>query len=107
MSKITLTDKESLIDAIEIGEDFITVYCNSEEPGLPGSVQRRLFDELQGLTDIQSYHDPNKFHIGDDPRGSNWRTWEKKFSCHFHVIYGREVTLKDLKNVLNITEKYK
>ena len=103
---LTLTDRSELIDAIEIGEDFITVYCNSTEPGLEDSVQRKLFKELQELTPIEGYHDPAKFHGVDDPRGSKWRTWERKFACHFHVEYGREVTLKDLRNVLKITEKY-
>ena len=106
MNKITFTDKEALIDAIEIGEDFVTVYCNSTEPGKEDSIQRKLFKELQSLTPIKGHHDPDRFHIGDDPRGSNWRTWSNKFACHFHIIYGREVTLKDLKDVFKIMEKY-
>lgn len=106
MDKIRFTDKNALIDAIEIGEDFVSVYCNSTEPGKEDSVQRKLFNKLQELTPVEGYHDPDKFHIGDHPRGSNWRVWEHKFGCHFHIVYGREVTLKDLKEIFKIMEKY-
>lgn len=86
MKRIKHIDKSSLIDAIEIGKDFVTVYINSTEPGLPGSVQQNFVQEFKEFLENPSLHDPDRFHKGDHPRGSNWRTWENKFACHFHLL---------------------
>lgn len=80
-----VTDKDSLYDAIEIGVDFVTVYINSNEPGLPGSVQRQFLDEFSDIIKDPNLHDPSRFHEDGDPRGDKWRVWKNKYGCHFHI----------------------
>lgn len=86
MSKKRYIDENSIIDAFEIGDDFVTVYINSCEPGVAGSLQRSYIDLFNDILKDPNYHDPERFHKGDHPRGSNWRTWENKFACHFHFL---------------------
>jgi hypothetical protein len=89
-------DKEGLIDAIEVGPDFVTVYINATEPGKPGSVQQDFIQEFKEFLEDPYLHDPERFHKGDHPRGSNWRTWEHKFACHFHLLGDPDIILNAL-----------
>ncbi len=100
-----LVDSESLIDAIEVGPDFVTVYINSTEPGQEGSVQRQFLDEFHDLIEDPSYHDPIRFHDPGDPRGSKWRTWEHKYACHFHICGDVKHILEQLINRADISPK--
>ena len=88
MNKLRIIDPRALIDAIEISTEgnFVSVYINSTEPGLPGSVQRNFIKTFEDILDNPNYHNPELFHKGDHPRGSDWRTWEHKYACHFHIV---------------------
>jgi len=83
---LRFTDRDALIDAIEVSlnDSFVTVYINSDEPGLPESVQGRFKESFKDILPNPGHHDPARFHGVDDPRGSKWRVWENKFGCHFH-----------------------
>jgi hypothetical protein len=96
MERVRFTDKSELIDAIEVGDGFVTVYINSVEPGLPGSVQQRFITKFKEFLENPYLHDPERFHQGDHPRGSNWRTWEHKYACHFHLLGEPNIILSAL-----------
>ena len=96
-----------LVDAIEISTKqshagFITVFFNAKEPGLPNSTHRLLMDELEKLSDVKPFHDPNIFHTETD---KDWRqAWEHKYGCHIHIIYNRIPRKEDMYNTLKILE---
>lgn len=107
--KYRFIDKEALIDAIEVSKEdnFVTVYINSNEVGHEGSVQKQFLKEFEDLIDNPSYHDPNRFHVGDHPRGSDWRTWENKFACHFHIEGDKNIIIEELLNRADLSNKLK
>jgi len=84
MELFKFVDKDNIIDAVEVGMDFVTVYINSKEPGKEGSIQRNFIEKYKDILPDPYYHDPERFHKGDHPRGDNWRTWQHKYACHFH-----------------------
>ena len=90
------TDPEALIDAVEVGPEFVTVYINSSHPGKPGSVQSEFVEEFKDILPDPNFHSPSRFHESGDPRGSKWRTWEHKFACHFHFVGDSQEILKQL-----------
>ena len=106
-------DKESLIDAIEIGPDFVTIYLNTTTPACPKSQQRKFIDLFSDILIDPFFHDAERFHDPGDPRGSKWRTWEHKYACHFHfqgdpksllkIILERAAVSSKLKEKLNET----
>lgn len=103
--KIRLTEPNELIDAVEVGEDFVTVYLNTHKPGLPESIQDWFINRYRKYLANPSYHDPERFHKGDHPRGSNWRTWEHKYACHFHLLGDPNEILAVLECGPNLREK--
>lgn len=102
-----ITDKNSLIDAIEIANDFVTVYVNSNEPGLPGSSQKKFIEKFTDILPYPNHHDPARFHEPGDPRGSKWRTWENKYACHFHFQGEPKQIIKTILNRTNLSPKLK
>jgi len=106
-NKIRFIDQEALIDAIEISKDdsFVTVYINSDQPGLSGSVQQEFIETFSDLLQNPSYHDPSVFHVGDHPRGSDWRTWENKYACHFHFMGDKAKIIEALLERADLSKK--
>lgn len=99
------TDQDALIDAIEVSDDFVTVYINSHEQGLPGSVQKQFLEKFIDILPNPNYHDPERFHEPGDPRGDKWRVWKKKFGCHFHILGEPMEILKQLLTRADISPK--
>jgi len=87
-------DKDSLIDAIEIGKDFITVYWNANEPGTPTS---RHVKKVKSVPFKVHGHNPERFHEG----GQDWRDWANKFGCHFHYLFEGPVDSIDINHILD------
>lgn len=105
MSRKKYTDKNSLLDAVEVGKDFVTVYINSTEPGKSGSVQQDFIAEFKEFLENPYLHDPDRFHTGDHPRGSNWRTWENKYACHFHLLGKPQLIIEELLKRAPLSDK--
>lgn len=107
MDKFRYIDKASLIDAIEVSkkDDFVTVYINSEEVGHEESVQKKFIREFEDILKDPNLHDPSRFHLGDHPRGSDWRTWENKYACHFHFVGDKNLIINELLARADLSKK--
>mgnify|MGYP005821561839 CR=1 FL=1 len=77
------------IDAIEVGDSFLTVYIS-------GSDREKLIEFGENLLDIDLGHNEEVFH----PNGQEWRKTGRPFEFHYHYPKERS-TIERIENFLN------